>query len=132
MSEPSIPQFIEEVRYIPSNGSSTSTEAPPNNNYWFIITGAPSTGKTTLLDVLKQRGYRVIYELARQYIDDQIQNHGKTLEDIRGDHLKEQRFQDEVLQLKITTEKKLPREEIVFFERGIPGNDSGYYWNYWV
>jgi len=52
-------------------------------NNWHVITGAPCTGKTTILHVLAKKGYRVEYEAARDYIDEQLKL-GKTLAKIRG------------------------------------------------
>lgn len=41
------------------------------NNY-FVITGGPGVGKTTLIHALAQRGYNTVQEDARQIIKDQV------------------------------------------------------------
>lgn len=87
-----------------------------NVNSWIVITGAPSSGKTTLLKELEKRGYKVFYEWARIYIDREIKK-GKTLKEIRGDEFS---FQKKVLKLKINFEKKLPKNKLIFMERSIP------------
>ena len=85
-------------------------------NNWYVITGAPCSGKTTILNELKKRGYRVYYEMARIYIDQELKK-GKTLKEIRKNEFD---FQKKVLELKIDFEKKLARNKLLFLERGIP------------
>lgn len=89
-------------------------------NNWYVITGAPSSGKTTIINLLKNKGFNVVYEMARIYIDQKI-SEGKKIEEIRGD---EATFQEKILKLKIEAEKKLSKEEITFFDRGIPDSDA--------
>ena len=48
---------------------------------------------------------------------------GKTLAQIRKDELK---FQRQILKLKIDFEKKLPKKETIFLERGIPDSLAYY------
>jgi predicted ATPase len=84
-------------------------------NNWYVITGAPNSGKTTVLQLLEKKGYKVIYEAARIFIDRQLEK-GLSIQKIRKD---EQKFQDEVLQLKIDTEQSLDPKEIIFFDRGM-------------
>ena len=43
-----------------------------SNSSWYVITGGPSTGKTTLLEELAKRGYKTIPEVARVVIDEGI------------------------------------------------------------
>ena len=90
-------------------------------NNWYVITGAPSSGKTTTLKVLERKGYKVFYEWARIYIDGEMKK-GKTLKEIRKDELA---FQRKILELKVNFEKKLVKKDLVFMERGIP--DSAAY-----
>lgn len=83
---------------------------------WYVITGAPSSGKTTLLKELKKLGYRVVHEVARAYIETQM-DQGRTLEEIRSDA---ESFENWVLNTKIAIEAKLPEEEVIIFDRAIP------------
>lgn len=85
-------------------------------NNWYVLTGAPSSGKTTIIKLLEEKGYVVQHELARFYIDQEMKL-GKTLQEIRKN---EKIFQDNILNLKIEAEKKHKKENIVFFDRGIP------------
>jgi predicted ATPase len=84
-------------------------------NNWYVITGAPCSGKTTTLQNLQKNGYKIIPEAARTYID-QERKKGKLLEEIRKDEFL---FQKVLLKLKIKTEKVLSPKEIIFFDRGI-------------
>jgi predicted ATPase len=93
-----------------------------SKNNWYVITGAPSSGKTTLIKQLEEKGYCVVHEVARDYIDKEIAK-GKTIEEIRKN---ERKFQDEVLKMKISLEKKLSREKTIFFDRGIPDSLAYY------
>jgi len=91
---------------------------------WYVVTGAPCSGKTTLLSSLEKLGYKVVPEVARTYIDNFIKN-GGTVENLRSDELK---FQEEVLTQKYKIEESLNQSEVIFFDRGIP--DSYAYLNY--
>jgi predicted ATPase len=92
------------------------------DNNWYVITGAPHSGKTSVIELLKKKGYKVVYETARVYIDQELAK-GHTLEEIRGDEL---RFQKGILDKKSEIEKKLDSEEVIFFDRAIP--DTGAYY----
>lgn len=89
-------------------------------NNWYVITGAPSSGKTTTLKALEKKGYKVFYEWARIYIDQEIKK-GRTIEDIRKDEFE---FQRKILDLKVSFENKLPKKDLIFMERGIPDSTS--------
>lgn len=89
-------------------------------NNWYVLTGAPSSGKTTILKELEKKGYKVVYEIARTFIENELKK-GKSLKEIRKNELA---FQQKILQLKIDLEKKLPKNKIIFLERGIPDSIS--------
>lgn len=85
-------------------------------NNWYVITGAPHSGKTTLIEKLKELGYKVVLETARVYIDQEIEK-GRRIEEIRKNELD---FQKKILDLKIENEKKELKDETIFWDRGIP------------
>lgn len=85
---------------------------------WYVITGGPSSGKTTTINELSKLGFHIVPEAARILIDREKTN-GKTLDQIRGDEL-EPDFQVRVLKMKIEIENKAPKDKVVFFDRGIP------------
>lgn len=87
-----------------------------------MVTGAPSSGKTTILKLLEKRGYRVLYEAARIYIDQELKK-GKTIKEIREN---EGEFQRKILGIKIQCENKLDPEKITFLDRAIPDSPAYY------
>ena len=48
-------------------------------NQKYIITGAPGTGKTSIINALKERGYSCVKENSREIIAEQIINGGEIL-----------------------------------------------------
>lgn len=95
------------------------------SNNWYVLTGAPSSGKTTTAQILARRGFKVVPEAARLYIDQELDK-GHTIKQIRSDELY---FQHKILEIKINAEKRLPKNQIIFFDRAIP--DSLAYYNLW-
>jgi predicted ATPase len=91
-------------------------------NNWYVLTGAPSSGKTTIAKLLEKKGYKVAYEVARIYIDNELKK-GKTIKELRKD---EGKFQREILNLKIQYENKLDPKKITFLDRAIPDSLAYY------
>lgn len=85
------------------------------SNNWYVITGGPSSGKTTLLAELEKLGHITVPEAARTYIDREIAK-GFSIEQIRKD---EKKFQEEVAKLKIEIESLHPKDVLTFFDRGM-------------
>jgi len=83
---------------------------------WYVITGAPSSGKTTLLKELEELGYRVIHEVARAVIEMELEQ-GRTLGKIRAD---KETFENRILHTKIAIEERLPKDQVIIFDRAIP------------
>lgn len=83
---------------------------------WYVITGGPGSGKTTTVNLLKERGYTTTIEHARHYIDTQRIT-GKTTEEIRANQLA---FQKGVLDMQMREEEALPKSTVVFLDRAIP------------
>jgi predicted ATPase len=89
---------------------------------WCVITGGPSSGKSTVIRHLKDMGYKTTIELARHYIDLQRMN-GRSTEEVRSN---QRQFQHKVLNLQILLERRLDPEELVFLDRGLP-DELAYY-----
>lgn len=83
---------------------------------WYVITGGPSSGKTTTVNLLKERGYITTFEHARHYLDTQRLK-GKTIEEVRK-HQAE--FQLGVLDMQIEQENQISPDLLVFLDRAIP------------
>ena len=93
-----------------------SLAEPVRKTNWYVITGGPSSGKTTTVNLLAQRGYKTTIEHARHYIDTQ-RHIGRSVDDIRN-HQKE--FQLGVLDMQIEQEKEIAPDDVVFLDRAIP------------
>lgn len=91
---------------------------------WYVLTGGPCAGKTTLLTELSKRGYKTVPEAARTYIDQERAN-GKTLEVIRSD---EGAFQHALIPMKVSAEQNASKDDVTFFDRGM--HDSLVYFSY--
>ena len=72
--------------------------------------------------MLEQRGYKVIHEVARAYIDNELMK-GKTLAQIKAD---EWAFERHILLEKVRIESTLKKDEIIFFDRGVPDSIAYY------
>jgi predicted ATPase len=83
---------------------------------WIVITGAPCSGKSSVVSNLELRGYRVVHEAARPYIDELLKS-GKSLQEIKADPFT---FEMTILHRKLATENNLPENETIFFDRGLP------------
>lgn len=83
---------------------------------WYVITGGPCSGKTTVVELLAKRGFVTIAEQARHYIDTQ-KIKGRTVEEIKNN--KEQ-FQLDILDLQIKQESMLDVNEMAFLDRALP------------
>lgn len=83
---------------------------------WIVITGAPCSGKTSVVSGLELRGHRVVHEAARAYIDELLTS-GKSLQEIKADPLT---FERTILYRKLAIEANLPENETIFLDRGIP------------
>lgn len=91
---------------------------------WHVITGGPSSGKTTMIRLLAQRGYRTTIENARHLIDTQ-RVAGRTVEEIRAN---QREFQRAVFMMQLKQEQSLDPDELCFLDRALP--DSLAYYRY--
>jgi predicted ATPase len=89
---------------------------------WYVITGGPSSGKSTVIRLLKDLGYTTTQEVARHYIDLQRIN-GRSVDEVRAN---QRQFQHKVLNLQIDLERRLDHQELVFLDRGLP-DELAYY-----
>lgn len=83
---------------------------------WVVITGAPSSGKTSVIRELAHLGYAIQGEVARELIEISM-NHGRTLEEIRRDVAA---LQSSILEVTIAREMGLDPEMRIFMDRGLP------------
>jgi len=82
---------------------------------WVVLTGATCAGKTTLITELDRRGYPVLHEVARAYVEDEVKK-GREVPEIRADDVW---FRQQVFSLTLDTEINLlsHAHELIFFDR---------------
>jgi predicted ATPase len=88
---------------------------PLSRNNWCTITGAPSSGKTTVIEALKRLGYRVVPESARAVLDERLAQ-GMSIEQARGS---EDEFQERIFQHKLRLHAAEDPKSVSFFDRGM-------------
>lgn len=89
---------------------------------WIVFTGAPCSGKTTILEALNEKGYKVVYESAREFLAEGI-SAGASIDEMRAS---EENFQLEVLKRKRDVEDSLEVRSKVLLDRALP-DSYGYY-----
>ncbi len=99
----------------------TSPQQPTETN-WHVITGAPCSGKTSVIESLGKLGHWVIPEAARAYIDAQLRQ-GATLDTLKADPLA---FEHHLLMVKLAIEQGLPHRRKIYLDRALP-DSIGYY-----
>ena len=84
---------------------------------WVVITGPPSSGKTTLLNLFADAGHPVSHDSTRQLIAD-VTASGRDAEEFRfADD-----FQPRVLEAMAAAEGQLDPSEVTFLEYALPCN----------
>ena len=79
-----------------------------------VITGAPGTGKTSIIDELKKRGYSCSEEISREIIAEQIASSGKMLP-----WLNLEAFSQRVFSLRKAQYINASTNSLHFFDRGL-------------
>jgi predicted ATPase len=83
---------------------------------WHVITGAPSCGKTTLINLLAEEGYQTVAEGARQYIEHEVAR-GRTIGEIQADP---SGTQHAIKNSHREIERGLSPAEFLFLDRAVP------------
>jgi len=107
-----------------------TTELDPNllatpyevQTNWHVITGAPSCGKTTLIDLLARRGIHTVPESARRYMESEIAR-GRTIDEI---HRSGADLQRGIVEWQLGVEEHLPTDEVAFLDGAVPGSLAWY------
>lgn len=92
-------------------------QTPP----WYVLTGGPCAGKTTLIFELEKRGHSVAAEPARMIIDRRLAE-GETIEQIVADP----DWLPSVVRLAREQAEAIPRDDRRFFDRAIPDSLAYY------
>lgn len=83
---------------------------------WHVITGAPCTGKTTLIEQLAEGGFQTANETAREYFEIEMAK-GRTSQEIRDSGYPTQLG---IFEMQQNIEDGLRPNQIVFLDRGLP------------
>ena len=94
----------------------------PIQTKWCVVTGAPCSGKTSVLEEISKSGYRFIPETSRIYIEREKEK-GLSLEDIVSDEVA---FELVLTPLKVKVEDALPPDELIFLDRAMPDSITYY------
>jgi predicted ATPase len=83
---------------------------------WHVIMGAPSCGKTTLINLLAAWGFQVAPEGARLYLERELER-GRSLEEIRSNSAGTERG---IVKMQLEIERGLPHNDRIFLDRAVP------------
>ena len=83
---------------------------------WHVITGASCSGKTTLIDLLANKGFHTNPEVGREYIEMELSK-GHTIEKIRTDRASLTR---NIYSMMKMSENELNSKEFIFLDRALP------------
>jgi len=83
---------------------------------WHVITGGPSCGKTTLVNLLADREFRTVAEGARLFMELEI-TRGRTIEELRSDIAA---LQCGIKDMQLEIECGLPAGDFTILDRGLP------------
>ena len=83
---------------------------------WHVITGAPSCGKTTLIDQLADKGFQTVPETARLCIEREMAQ-GRTIHEILENRAALQR---RLIAMQCRIEGGLRPIDLLFLDRGVP------------
>jgi len=89
---------------------------------WHVITGAPSCGKTTLINLLADKGFQTVPESARQYMEREIAR-GRTIDEIRENGAALQRGIED---MQLSIEGGLRAIDVAFLDGAVPGSLAWY------
>lgn len=87
-----------------------------SHNRFFVFTGGPGAGKTTLIEALKARGFATTVEAGRSVIREEVEHGGDALPWVdRG------RFAERMFERELRSYRQAERQDgQVFFDRGLP------------
>jgi len=89
---------------------------------WHVITGAPSCGKTTLINLLADKGFQTIPEGAREYMEGEIAR-GRTIDEIHANGADLQRCIED---MQVRIEGELSAVDVAFLDGAVPGSLAWY------
>ncbi len=85
----------------------------------YVLTGGPSSGKTTLAEYIFRLGHNMIPETAELIIDEQLKQGGDM---VPWNEARRPEFQEELIRRQIEAERGINGSGIHFLDRAIPDN----------
>ncbi|MFC2054757.1 AAA family ATPase [Chloroflexota bacterium] len=89
---------------------------------WHVITGAASCGKTTLINLLADKGFQTVPEGGRQYMEREIAR-GRTIDEIRANAAALQR---RIKDMQLSIEDGFQAIDVAFLDRAVPDSLAWY------
>lgn len=83
---------------------------------WHVITGAPSCGKTTLINLLADKGIKTAPEGPRLYLERELAK-GRKIEEMRSN---ESALQCGIKDMQLEIERSLDASDFIFLDRAVP------------
>jgi predicted ATPase len=83
---------------------------------WHVITGAPCCGKTTLIDLLADKGFQTVPETAHLYIEKEVAL-GRTINEILKNRINLQWI---IIDMQLGIEHELHANDVTFLDRALP------------
>ncbi len=83
---------------------------------WHVLTGAPCSGKSTLIDQLDENGFQTVPEAAHQYIEREVAR-GRTIDEMRENWVA---FQRPLIDMQLRIEGGLRAIDVIFLDRAFP------------
>ena len=87
---------------------------------WHVITGAPSCGKTTLINLLTDKGFQTVPEGARQYMEREVAR-GRTIDEV---HENGAALQHAIEDMQLSIEAGLRADDVLFLDGSVSGSLS--------
>jgi predicted ATPase len=110
-----IENFQPEYRYAELDQDLLLTPYKIQTN-WHVITGAPSCGKTTLINLLASRGFNIVPETAHEYLKGELKT-GKSITEVFSNRFELQYI---FIKLQKEVERKLEENDLIFLDRALP------------
>ncbi|WP_169743704.1 ATP/GTP-binding protein [Paraburkholderia kururiensis] len=105
-------------RYLAQLCSTMKTTTNRTRTNWYVVTGPPFSGKTTIVDALSMRGVPTVEDCGRRAINEQI-DLGKTKQDI---HAQYGTLQVRISDLMLKEAQLRRPEEMVIWDYSFPDN----------
>jgi predicted ATPase len=83
-----------------------------------VITGAPSCGKTTIINLLAEQGYKTVPECGRLFMEGEV-TRGRSMEEI---HENPAALNRSIEAMKLKVESELNPDDLVFLDDAVPGS----------